>query len=121
MPFAFEGAVTLLPGGGTFLEIGNANLWTKGSYGGAGTTVNSPEYYGFALAAGDFDGDGYDDLAIGAVQVEGLDPGSNSVNSGAFYLLYGALFADGFEVNNVTRWSSSVGCGSCLAEESAPF
>ncbi len=33
VPFAFEGAVTLLPGGGTFLEIGNANLWTKGSYG----------------------------------------------------------------------------------------
>lgn len=116
VPFAFEGAVTLVPGGGTFLEIGQANLWTKGSFGSAGIAVNSPEYYGYALAAGDFDGNGHDDLAVGAVQVEGVDPGSNSVTSGAFYVLYGAIFSDGFEINDVTRWSSSVGCASCLGE-----
>ena len=119
-PFAFVGAVTLIAGGGAFLEIGNATLWSKGYFGSAGVLLNSPEYYGYALAGGDFDGNGHDDLAIGAVQVEGLDPGSNSVTSGAFYVLYGALFADGFEIDNVTRWSGSVGCASCLAAPSSP-
>ncbi len=112
--------MTLIAGGGAFLEIGNATLWSKGYFGSAGVLLNSPEYYGYALAGGDFDGNGHDDLAIGAVQVEGLDPGSNSVTSGAFYVLYGALFADGFEIDNVTRWSGSVGCASCLAAPSSP-
>jgi hypothetical protein len=107
--------VTLVPGGGTLLEIGSANLWSKGFFGSAGTLVDSPEYYGYALAGGDFDGNGYDDLAIGAVQVEGLDPGSNPVTSGAVYALYGALFSDGFEDDGLSRWSASVGCPSCLA------
>ncbi len=114
-PFTFVGAVTLIPGGGTTLEIGAATLWSKGSFGSAGTQVDSPEYYGYALAAGDFDGNGHDDLAIGAVQVEGIHPGGSPVTSGAVYSLYGALFSDGFENNNVTRWSGSVGCGACLA------
>ena len=115
-PIAFEGAVTLVPGGGPFLEIGAATLWSKGYFGSAGTQVNNPEYYGYALAAGDFDGNGYDDLVIGAVLVEGIAPGGGAVSSGAVYTLYGALFADGFEINNVTRWSGSVGCPTCLAE-----
>ena len=115
-PIAFEGAVTLVPGGGPFLEIGAATLWSKGYFGSAGTQVNNPEYYGYALAAGDFDGNGDDDLVIGAVLVEGIAPGGGAVSSGAVYTLYGALFADGFEINNVTRWSGGVGCPTCVVE-----
>ncbi|MEO8196726.1 MAG: hypothetical protein ABI689_08395 [Thermoanaerobaculia bacterium] len=56
---------------------------------------------GRALAAGDFDGDGFDDLAIGIPfrrvgEVE--DVGYVSV-------LYGALFADGFAGNSTGYWS----------------
>lgn len=114
IPFAFVGAVTIVPGGGAALEIGAATLWSKGFFGSAGTQIDSPEYYGYALAAGDFDGTGHADLAIGAVRVEGIHPGGSPVTSGAVYSLYGALFSDGFENNNVTRWSLSVGCGACL-------
>ena len=114
-PFPFVGAVTVIPGGGGTLEIGAATLWSKGYFGSAGTQVDSPEYYGYALAAGDFDGTGHADLAIGAVQVEGIHPGGGPVTSGAVYVLYGALFSDGFENDNVSRWSASTGCASCLA------
>jgi hypothetical protein len=49
--------------------------------------------FGAALATGDFDGDGHADLAIGAPfeNVDGVgDVGTETI-------LYGALFADGFE------------------------
>lgn len=43
-------------------------------------------FFGAALAAGDFDGDGFDDLAIGA---PGDDAGVGVIAAGAVYLLYG--------------------------------
>ncbi|MEO7794305.1 MAG: hypothetical protein ABIV06_05975, partial [Thermoanaerobaculia bacterium] len=58
---------------------------------------------------GDFDGNGHDDLAIGAIYVDGtIVPGSPSTNAGAVYVLYGALFSDGFESGNPGGWSESV-------------
>ncbi len=61
--------------------------------------------FGAALAAGDFDGDGADDLAIGA-------PGafwSAAPGTGVVQILYSispVLFADGFELGNASAWSS---------------
>lgn len=115
-PFAWvlAGAVSIVPGGDTFLEPGQARLWSKGAFDSAGT-AKADEAFGFALAAGDFDGNGMEDLAVGAVRVEGLfTMGSVSANAGAVYTLYGALFADGFESGGVSRWSEAVGCPSCL-------
>ncbi len=115
--YAFEGAVTFVPGGGAALEVGQATLWSKGYFGSAGALVFSPEYYGYSLACGDFDGNGHDDLAIGAILVEGTSIGGTPVTSGAVYAIYGVLFADGFESGNTLRWSSVVGgCESCLRE-----
>jgi len=58
-----------------------------------------------ALAAGDFDGDGIDDLAIGA-------PGAawdGQAQTGLVQILYGEaklIFADNFEFGSVDAWSS---------------
>ena len=58
---------------------------------------------GAALAAGDFDGDGHPDLAIG---LPGRYVGSSAF-AGAEVVLYGALFSDGFEGGSTFSWSAS--------------
>ncbi len=58
--------------------------------------------YGEALAAGDFDGDGFADLAIGAPFRNG---GADPVDAGAAAVLYGSLFRDGFETGDTGFWS----------------
>lgn len=61
-------------------------------------------YAGWALAVGDFDGNGYSDLAIG---VPRYDWSQDVPNIGAEAVLYGATFADGFEVGSTGRWSAT--------------
>jgi len=77
-------------------------LTYQGYLGTAGETALG-EFHGHALAAGDFDGDGHADLAVGA-------PGEDNVNAateaaGAAFVLYGSLFADGFETGTAMLWS----------------
>ncbi|MBP9145433.1 MAG: FG-GAP repeat protein [Thermoanaerobaculia bacterium] len=57
--------------------------------------------FGSALVAGDFDGDGFDDLASGLPLevVSGIDA------AGAAIVLPGAAFADGFESANADYWT----------------
>ena len=50
-------------------------------------TVESGDHFGFSLAAGDFDGDGFEDLAIGAPD-ENIEA-SNATNAGAVFIRYG--------------------------------
>ncbi|MBP9146918.1 MAG: FG-GAP repeat protein [Thermoanaerobaculia bacterium] len=57
-------------------------------------------YWGKAMAAGDFDGDGAEDLAVGAPDEYEF--------MGAVTILYGSLFSDGFESQNFNAWSSHV-------------
>jgi hypothetical protein len=50
------------------------------------------DHFGEVVATGDFDGDGYDDLAIG-VPNEDLGSGANEItNAGAVNILYGSAF-----------------------------
>ena len=71
--------------------------------------LSSPGRYGFALAAADFDGNGFDDLAIGAPFRDDLptvpDP---RVDAGAVMVLFGQLFVDGFEIPIFGEWSTVV-------------
>lgn len=61
---ADAGAVIVEWGGPYGLDPAGAQLWTEdGANGGGGNT--SGGQFGFALASGDFNGDGIDDLAIG--------------------------------------------------------
>ena len=59
-------------------------------------------HFGYAMAAGDFDADGHDDLAIGAPRedVDGL------MDVGRQMVLYGSLFSDGFGSGDTSLWTS---------------
>jgi hypothetical protein len=70
-----------------------------------GSVPGAPEvddHFGRALAAGDFDGNGFDDLAAG-VPGEGAGGAENAGSVNAFY--NGGVFRDGFERGDLLRWS----------------
>lgn len=75
------GAVNVLYGGRNGLTRARAQSWHQGKRGIKGKP-QANDFFGAALAAGDFDGDGRDDLAIGA-------PGENK-GAGVVHVLRGA-------------------------------
>jgi len=97
-----RGAVTVLSGApGGF--VGAYRRLSAGVAGIAGATQDS-QAFARALAAGDFDGDGHSDLASGIPFFNA--PGLPDV--GAEIVLYGSLFADGFDGGTSSYWSISV-------------
>ena len=79
------GAVRIFAGDPTLRMFGPIQFWHQDSpdiQGGAG----ADNLFGSALAAGDLDGDGYDDLAIGVPQ----DYADSVANAGAVNVLYGS-------------------------------
>jgi hypothetical protein len=97
-----EGAVSIL--------MGNAGsgVGARSRTFGAGREAipgeaQSHQDFGRALAAGDFDGDGHADLAIGAPWFD-VSP---DADRGMEAVLYGALYADGFEAGSAPNWSDS--------------
>ncbi len=84
-PTPNAGTVTVIPGSSSGLDIGAAedfSLWGEG------------DFFGAALAVGDFDHDSFDDLAIGV-------PGYN-VGAGAVVILYG--FHGGVDAGGWQLW-----------------
>jgi len=82
---------------GTGLSGTGDQFWHQGST-GISLSEEASEFFGFALAAGDFNGDGYDDLAIGIPQDNAGDP--VVAHSGAVVVLYGSrnkLSSTGFQ------------------------
>ena len=80
-----RGAVWVLYGTqGVGLTTGGHQQWTQDSSGVLGTAENN-DLFGLALAAGDLDGDGYDDLAVSAAweEIQSADQG------GVVHILYG--------------------------------
>jgi hypothetical protein len=64
--------------------------------------AGSPErLFGAALAAGDLNGDGHIDLVIGSPRLND----AQLERTGGATVLYGSLFADGFETGDSGRWS----------------
>jgi hypothetical protein len=79
-----SGIVQILYGTASGLSDVDNQLWRQGANGIPGAE-ESEERFGSALSVGDFDGDGYDDLAIG-VAGEVID---TKYNAGAVHILYG--------------------------------
>jgi hypothetical protein len=96
-----NGGVTVLSGSS---PGGLGGAWRNFFPGGEGVAPPAvPENtLGFALAAGDFDGNGHADLASGLPQRDE----SGQQELGRVLVLYGALFSDGFETANFTYWSA---------------
>lgn len=87
------GTVTVIYGSATGLTADGSQLWSEATEGVPGTPA-SGDRFGRALAAGDFDGDGRDDLAIGA---------PNDPVGGRVTILYGS--ATGLTATGAQRWS----------------
>ena len=99
-----DGMVTVIMGAAGGLSNARRHGLSAGYHGNPGQANQSLRHYGFAVVSGDFDGDDYADLAIGA-------PDENEggiVDVGAVVAFYGSLFADGFAVENTGFWSSHV-------------
>ena len=82
---AGAGLVTVLYGGSSGLSASGDQVWGQDSTGIQGA-AESDDFFGGALAAGDFDNDGFDDLAVG-VPEENLPGG---VDAGAVAVLFGS-------------------------------
>ena len=91
------GAVQVLYGSASGLTASGNQLWHTDIPGIPGSSETS-RWFGLALAAGDFDNDGFFDLAIGAPAsvIESVD------GAGAVHVLYGS--AAGLTVQGNQRW-----------------
>jgi disulfide bond formation protein DsbB len=90
----FAGVVHVLYGSASGLTAAGSQLWSQDSPGITGT-AEVGDSFGFAVAAGDFNGDSRADLAIGA-------PGENDL-AGVVHVLYGT--ASGLTASGSQLWS----------------
>ena len=81
----------------------------------AGVTVEAGDRFGWALAVGRFDADGFEDLAVG---VPGEDHGAIK-DAGTVQVLYGSL--DGPSLTRVQHWHQDKGNVPDLAEAGDQF
>ncbi len=78
------GAVTVIPGSAQGLDTSRAAVFSQ--QGPVAGRLEAGDFFGWSLASGDFDDDGYDDLAVG---VPGEDHGTRE-DAGAVTVLYGS-------------------------------
>lgn len=97
--YAEAGIVQVLYGSDTGLTDVNHQTWRQGS-GGITEPEEPYDHFGFALATGDFNRDGYVDLAIGAPEEDFEEVPVNG--AGVVHILYGS--AAGLTSSNWQSW-----------------
>jgi len=108
------GAVIVLYGAMPIISKAGAQVISQANLGSMGFSVQGNDYFGDALASGDFNHDGFDDLAIGApletADVQGID------GAGAVAVLYGS--PQGLLTTGGQKWTqSSTGSGFSEAND----
>ncbi len=92
------GAVNVIYGGSAGLTSDGNQLWTQDTSGIKGT-AGAMDHFGEAVAVGDFNADGFDDLAVG---VPDDDP-STVTDAGVVNVIYGS--ASGLTSSGNQKWS----------------
>jgi hypothetical protein len=92
----------LFAGSSPFSNGAHQFLYARSGY--ASFPVTAGNRFGSTLAIGDFDDDGVGDLAVG-IPYRTAD---GWLEAGAVQILYGALFADGFERATTGGWTTAV-------------
>jgi hypothetical protein len=82
----YAGAVEVIYGAANGLDPANRQFWSQDSA-AVEETAESIDFFGSALAAGDFNKDGFDDLAIGVP----LEDVGGVMDAGAVNVLYGSV------------------------------
>ncbi len=97
------GTVTVVPGSSGGLILSQAIALSSSDAGLLIAPAEADDNFGVAMAVGDFDADGFREVAISASgrTAAGVD------NAGAILLLRGALFTDDFETGDDRRWSAA--------------
>ncbi len=99
------GAVNVLYGGSSGLSASGNQLWRQGA-GGVLEAAEADDFFGRALTAGDFNGDGRADLAVG-VPLEDIPIGSVTyADAGAVNVLYGG--SSGLSATGDQLWHQGV-------------
>jgi hypothetical protein len=99
------GAVNILYGTGNGLGAEGNQIFTQKDVFGLNPPVpEDQDFFGQALATGDFDGNGCTDLAVGAPG-EGI---GGSDDAGAVYVFYGTPAVDGLDTSSVQAWHQDV-------------
>ncbi len=108
------GAVSVIYGSIDGLTAAGDQIWHQNSPGIAGGSSNG-DNFGYSLASGDFDGDGYHDLAIG-IPGESIGGG---FRAGAVQIIYGR--ADGLNASGSQRWHQNSAAILDVAEAGDEF
>jgi hypothetical protein len=93
----YPGVVLILRGSPAGLTTAGVQRWTAANFG------YEDEQFGVSLAAGDFDGDGYGDLAVGSGLLSTV--GGFGGNAGAVRIIYGS--SRGLSQARSQQWSQS--------------
>jgi hypothetical protein len=109
-----RGGIAVLYGSATGLTTAGEQFFTQATSGVVGTAESGDEF-GTAVAAGDFNGNGYDDIAIGAPE---QTVGSADA-AGTVTVLYGS--ATGITATGSQQWSQSSTSVPGTAQEADTF